>query len=539
MASGIRIAVYAASFVACAMVARAADDDWGQYRHDPTRTGDQPHSSVLADPAKVPNLAVRWQWPSAPAGEGGSFYASPVVIDGRVFIGSTSGAFYALDANTGALLWQYPPTPQPLLIGSCGMVGDVQAFGAYGILSSASPYKHTIIFGAPDPDPTVDGGLGSARLYALDQATGVLVWKSDVVARVNGCTSGATGEQHERIAYSSPLVHRDRVYVGIHDGADDPIQNGKLVALDADTGHIMPAFNFVATSARGGGIWTAPAAEDDDVLFTTGNTKDGVVSEPVPNHALSMISVDARTGALEWQFQPVPFELDDDPDWAAGVTVMPTTCGHIAASVMKDGWSYAVDTRTGACHWQFPATVSPADHCRFQASSAHVHGDTDYKRPGAAWRNVLAIVTGGEALVAAGGVDNGYGRLHGLNVCAASPSHRVRWIADVPHNGGNGYSLGAPTATHGIFYIATDQGHVVAIADPAVAPPVGVRCSQVLTPVATCTALGFSLVYAPAVLADVALPDGSDAAGLRNEAAIADGRLFVATQGGHVYMLSP
>jgi hypothetical protein len=61
----------------------------------------------------------------------------------------------------------------------------------------------------------------------------------------------------------------------------------------------------------------------------------------------------------------------------------------------------------------------------------------------------------------------------------------------------------------------------------------------VLTAVANCAALGFSLVYAPAVLADVALTDGADAAGLRNEPAIANGRLFVATQGGHVYMLSP
>jgi outer membrane protein assembly factor BamB len=539
MLSGFRIAAYAAAFVASVTAARAADEDWEHYRHDTARTGEQQHFSALADPAKVPSLAIRWQWPPTPAGEGGMFYASPIVINGRVFIGSTSGRFYAIDAKTGSLLWTYPPPPQPPLIGSCGTVGDVQAFGAYGILSSASAHKHTIIFGAPDPDPAVDAGLGSGRLYALDQMTGALVWKSDVVARVNGCNFGATGEQHERIAYSSPLVHRDRVYIGIHDAGDDPIQNGKLIALNADNGHIVPTFNFVATSARGGGIWNAPTAEREDVLFTTGNTKDGVVSEPVPNRGLSMIGVEANTGAIRWQFQPVPYELDDDPDWAAGVTLMPTTCGRIAASVMKDGWSYALDAHTGSCRWQFPDTVPTADHCRFPASSAHVHGDTDYKRPGAAWRDVLAIVTGGEALVAAGGVNNGYGRLHGLNVCAASPKHRVRWIADVPHSGGNGYSLGAPTVTHGIFYIATDQGHVVAVADPAVAPAAGVRCSQVLTPVATCTALGFSLVYAPAVLADVALTDGSDAAGLRNEPAIAGGRLFVATQGGHVYMLSP
>ena len=60
--------------------------------------------------------------------------------------------------------------------------------------------------------------------------------------------------------------------------------------------------------------------ERDDVLFTTGNTSDGVVSEPVPNHGLSMMSVEARSGAINWQFQPVPFALDDAraPDTQGG-----------------------------------------------------------------------------------------------------------------------------------------------------------------------------------------------------------------------------
>jgi hypothetical protein len=39
-------------------------------------------------------------------------------------------------------------------------------------------------------------------------------------------------ELHERIAYSSPPVHEGKVYVGVHDYGDDPIQNGKVVAVD-------------------------------------------------------------------------------------------------------------------------------------------------------------------------------------------------------------------------------------------------------------------------------------------------------------------
>ena len=58
----------------------------------------------------------------------------------------------------------------------------------------------------------------------------------------------------------------------------------------------------------------------------------------------------------------MPFALDDDPDWAAGVALARTSCGRIAASVMKDGWAYALDANNGEYpHAQFPATVPPAD----------------------------------------------------------------------------------------------------------------------------------------------------------------------------------
>ena len=538
MVSRAGIAACVAAVVGCATVAWAADDDWEHYRHDVSRSGEQRHFSDLADPAKVPGLAIRWQWP--PTTERGRNVLRLAGRDRRSRIHRQHERQVLCARRQYGRLDLELPAPAAASADRLLRLGRRRA-GLWRLrdLVEREPLQGHNYLRRPRSGPQRRWrSWQRAALFARsgDRRAGV---EERPRRPVNGCSFGATGEQHERIAYSSPLVHGDRVYVGIHDAGDDPIQNGKLIALDADTGHIRPAFNFEATSVRGGGIWNAPAAERDDVLFTTGNTSDGVVSEPVPNHGLSMMSVEARSGAINWQFQPVPFALDDDPDWSAGVALARTSCGRIAASVMKDGWTYALNANNGKCRWQFPATVPPADHCLFPASGAHVHGDTDYKRPAAIWRNTLAIVTGGEALVAAGGVFNGYGRMHGLNLCAASPSHRVRWIADVPHNGGGGYSLGAPSATHGIFYITTDQGHVVAIADPAVAPPAGVRCSQVLTAVANCAALGFSLVYAPAVLADVALTDGADAAGLRNEPAIANGRLFVATQGGHVYMLSP
>jgi hypothetical protein len=52
-----------------------------------------------------------------------------------------------------------------------------------------------------------------------------------------------------------------------------------------------------------------------------------------------MIKVNSATGVPDWIYQTVPFDLDGDPDWAAGATVMSTTCGELIASVQKDGWS--------------------------------------------------------------------------------------------------------------------------------------------------------------------------------------------------------
>jgi len=53
-------------------------------------------------------------------------------------------------------------------------------------------------------------------------------------------------------------------------------------------------------------------------------------------------------GATWDQVDLVQTVSPDDPDWAAGVTLMSTSCGEIAASVMKDGWTYAVPLSDGA-----------------------------------------------------------------------------------------------------------------------------------------------------------------------------------------------
>jgi outer membrane protein assembly factor BamB len=535
--------------LSAAPVYAAPPYEWYTHRFNGWRTGAQPSSSDLSNPTKVTTLAVQRSFPPDGQPAAGAFTASPIVVKDTVFIGSLDGIFYALDAATLAVKWRYPKAtdPHPQLRGTCNQGGN-GTYGQYGIRSSASYAKiggkDAVIFGAPDPDPSVDAGRGSGALFALD-FSGNLIWKSPPVAHVTGCNYGSSNEQHQRIGYSSPLVFANKVYVGIHDADDSPIQQGQLGVVELANGNLVP-FPYASTGtlgdgSRGGGIWNSPATDWAGVFFTTGNTRNPgcfypytacpPATEPSPNHGLSMIRVDKDTGHVGWAFQPVPFNRDGDPDWAAGAAVMAASCGRLIASVQKDGWSYALNASDGKLRWQFPPTGFGSDFLNA------MHGDDDYKRPGAVWKDVLIIGTGGWALSPVE-VGAGYGKLHALDACA-SDAGRVRWIADIPNSSGDGYSVGVPTVTGGIIFVGTDQGFLIVLADPSIVPAAGKRCSNtnpMFNP-PNCVA-PYSMIDVPSVLTKVAMPDHGDIAGLRREAALAKGRVFVATGNGHVYMLA-
>jgi outer membrane protein assembly factor BamB len=131
-----------------------------------------------------------------------------------------------------------------------------------------------VIFGAPDP--SVGTALGEGRLFALNAATGAVIWKSPVIARLTGTTSGSTSELHQQIGYSSPIVYDERIYIGVADHCDNPIQKGRIVAVRLSDGSIDPAFTYCSTgtcsdATRGGGVWSGVAVWNDGVYATTGS----------------------------------------------------------------------------------------------------------------------------------------------------------------------------------------------------------------------------------------------------------------------------
>jgi len=516
----------------------ACSGDWPAFRHNSTRNAQQTKNSALADPFRVRTLKVKWQFPrSGDPSLGGGFEASPVVYKGKVYVGNGNGRLYALDAGSGKLLWQYPPSEpppgQPALTSQ--FLSNPSSFGLASSAAVARVRKEVdaVIFGAPDQ--SLAPGLGSPRLFALNAETGAEIWKSDAVGVLNGLTSGSDDELHEQIGYSSPLVLNGRVYIGIADHGDNPIQNGKVVAVDANSGAIIGGFSFQATNRRGGGVWSSVAGgPSGEIYVTTGNTnRTGVPpTEPEPsiNRGMSLLRLEPATGAQIWKFQPVPYALDNDADWSSGPTAIKLPCGTVAASTQKDGWSYAVNAGSGApgapsVRWQFPPTGYP-----FIPGDGTTHGDTRYLKAGAAWGGVFITMTAGVNVVTK--VSEGFSRLHGLDACTG----QVRWLFDVPGTTpGAPYQLGPPTVTRGIVFVGTAQGRLVVFADPSAAPGAGMRCSNPDVSNADCVANGFQLVPQPSIMANIPL----DSSAIAGEPALAGGRVFVSTEGGTVFMLEP
>jgi outer membrane protein assembly factor BamB len=540
--------------IVLALLGAGCTHNWLAYGYDSTHFSKQPTDTVLTPAAVQASLHVNFDFtiPSGAAGGGveHNFTASPSIYNDVAYVGGLNGIFYAIygtGASKGMVKWQYPPataggpdacgvTTEPLLIASgSGNPSGPGIASSAAIVTGVPGHAHAVIFGAPDP--TSNGGDG--RVWALDADTGQCIWKSTVIAPTSGTS---------KIGYSSPAIAHGRAYLGVSAKQPDaPITIGRLFAIDLATGIQDPAFNFAATDGpAGGGIWSSPAiTPSGNVVVTTGNSCHNSIpscsSEPSVNYALSMLKLDWTNGNVLWQVQPVPFSLDDDPDWASPPVVGQVSCGSVAMSVQKDGYVYAVDIKTGgpfsnpACSWGTHSLECPRWSFPFVPSlpfTGGVHNDTRFLRMGALDGDRLYIIAGGPALtesVMGHPASADINRLYSLDVCAAD-ANRIRWILDIP-----GFAPGAPSTANGVIYVGSDDGNFYAYADTTILPPASFVCSYPGLPSGlSCSAASFQNIGVPAQLKAVAIT-GS----VTGVPAISDGQVYVATTAGHVIGLTP
>ncbi len=245
--------------------------------------------------------------------------STPVVVDGRAFVGAYDNNLYAINVDNGQFVWKYAT--------------------AGGIASSPAVWNNRVFFGSED-----------GAVYALDASTGQLVW-----------SFGTRGP-----VYSSPRVGFEHVFVGSDDG--------HLYAINATTGREVWRVHLE-------GRVRSSVAFGDDLLYVGCEeglihglqldgkskwrylTKRGVTSSPVVADGLvivgsqdwSVYAVDAVTGWSVWRFR-------------TRKPIISSPCAHegIVYIGSADGVLYAIDLGTGQRRWAYESdsqiTSSPLVH---------------------------------------------------------------------------------------------------------------------------------------------------------------------------------
>jgi len=311
------------ALVALAGLLLAAENgDWPAYGHDP---GGQRFSSLTAiNKSNVSSLKVAWTYRTgdAYAPPSGSkptqFEATPLYVDGTLFVSTPLGRVIALDPTTGTQRWAYDPR-----------IDKDKGYGDYanrGVSTWQPPSGDRRIFIA-----TID-----ARLIALDAKTG----KPCADFGDNGIVDlrqGLRRKPHGFADYeetSPPAVVANTLIVGsgIQDNgwADEP--SGAVRAFDVITGKLKwtwdpipqdPAAvgadtwkNGSASRTGAANAWSVIAVDPIRklVFIPTGSASpDYYGGERLGNNlfADSVIALRVETGERVWHFQTVHHNLWD------------------------------------------------------------------------------------------------------------------------------------------------------------------------------------------------------------------------------------
>jgi outer membrane protein assembly factor BamB len=323
-------------------VTQAEVADWPSYLFGPTHSSWNSLATAIT-PSNAAGLVQAWQWtPDAPTLAGqpeGSLFASPTVFLGRIYIGTNSGNFYALDEATGDVVWKRFIAFAPGT--TCG---------AIGFASTATV--------AADPvtdRPTVYVGAADGYLYALDAADGSTVWRS--VVAVPSVT------ENDYYLWGSPTVFNGRIYIGVSSQCDNPLVQGGLRAFDQSTGVLLASYDTVPNRRAGGSIWTSAAAQTGSVWVTTGNEDSGSSQIGDSN---SIVRLDSLT-LVKQDIWTVPLlQQTHDGDFGASPTLFSAQIGRILTSLIgacnKNGKFYALNMAKLAKGpvWSFQVSKTPS-----------------------------------------------------------------------------------------------------------------------------------------------------------------------------------
>jgi len=294
--------------------------DWPTYLENNVRTGYNSAETAI-NATTAPNLKLKWTYPT-----GHDISVQPVVANGQVYFGAWDGNEYATDL-TGKKIWSAP---------IAGQTPNCSGSQIFGVVSTATIADVTIngtstsvaFVGGRDPS------LKVASVYALNAATGTVIWKTPL--------SSSTGS----FSWSSPAVYNGSVYIGLASVDDCPLVRGALLQLDATTGTILHTFYVVPRGCLGGSIWSSPAIDETTgtIYISTGNNGPCKTTE---KYAEAIVKLNAADLSFLDSWQVPASQRVGDGDFGATPTLFTATFGgstrQMVGAQNKNGRYYALD----------------------------------------------------------------------------------------------------------------------------------------------------------------------------------------------------
>jgi outer membrane protein assembly factor BamB len=203
-----RAIVAAITVISCGMTA-ASGSDWPAFRGNMQRTGFCTRSNVAPPSSK-------WLWQTALPGP---IYSSPAVHDSLLFIGARDSNVYALNANTGAVVWRFKTGGQvessPLFSNNTIYIGSDDGY-IYGLDASGGRKLAQFIAGFQlSSCAVVNSGLIVSGL-GLPQS-GLGFYRTSALP-LHGVAQPEMLISLPMITYSSPAISGSLVVVGSTDG---------------------------------------------------------------------------------------------------------------------------------------------------------------------------------------------------------------------------------------------------------------------------------------------------------------------------------
>jgi Tol biopolymer transport system component len=181
--------------------------DWSRYQFDDASTGDNEFETTIGRD----NVAdLHQSWDTILPGTGIDLGSSPVAVNGVVFVAASGqpGGIFALDAATGAVLWNAPIADQgnspstPAVSNGVLYTGYDGKVYALDTLTGSTVWTTTVsdLFSGVPPTGVfggfvfVGGSSGSsATLMALDADTGDVAWTAPVDRSIDGAAAVSAG----------------------------------------------------------------------------------------------------------------------------------------------------------------------------------------------------------------------------------------------------------------------------------------------------------------------------------------------------------